>query len=150
MSSDSQAREAHRRALLRLRVLLLGESETPGLVRGEDARLRVNAELRHLRDSFDAALLELDTDRAEKLEHSAASLEADLLRGARASLTERRQSGPPPDLTPAECAEALGVSLSTVYRAISSGKIRATRETGTRRRVLRIPASEIERLTHPV
>ena len=147
MDSANDAIEAHRKVLLRLRLLLLGDgSETPGLVRGEDSRVRVSAELRHLRDASDA-LLEGDERRAEA-ESRVAHLEEELLRIA--SLVSRPQQAEPTAipalLTPAECARVLGVSVSSVYRAVRSGKIRAVKLTDEKRGGLRIPVTEIEGL----
>lgn len=141
--------ETHRKAMLRLRLLLLGDgSETPGLVKGEDSRLRVSAELRHLREAFDAPVLERDAGRAERAESRVADLEEELLRiasrGSRAQQTQTHAN--PALLTPAECARVLNVSVSSTYRAIRSGKIRAVKLTDRRRGALRIPVSELERL----
>lgn len=147
MDSARDAIEAHRKVILRLRLLLLGDgSETPGLVRGEDSRVRVSTELRHLRDASDA-LLEGDERRAEA-ESRVAHLEEELLRIA--SLVSRPQQAEPPAipvlLTPAECARVLGVSVSSIYRAVRNGRIRAVRLTDQTRGALRIPLSEIEGL----
>jgi hypothetical protein len=51
--------DAYRAAEQRLRLLLMGDGlyET-GTVRGESARARVNAELRHLRAAFDEVVAE--------------------------------------------------------------------------------------------
>jgi excisionase family DNA binding protein len=147
MDSARDAIEAQRKVVLRLRLLLLGDgSETPGLVRGEDSRVRVSAELRHLRDASDA-LLEGDERRAEA-ESRVAHLEEELLRIA--SLVSRAQqeepTATPALLTPAECARVLGVSVSSIYRAVRNGKIRAVKLTDQKRGGLRIPVSEIEGL----
>ena len=63
-----------------------------------------------------------------------------------ASLRSRAQKDAIPELvTPAEAADALGMSLSSIYRAIRDGDIVAVRLTDTKRGTLRIPASELER-----
>jgi excisionase family DNA binding protein len=148
MDPAKDAIETHRRVLLQLRLLLLGDgSETPGLVKGEDFRLRVSAELRHLRDAFDAALLEPDEGRAERAESRVADLEEELLRIASGSRAQQTQtSAIPALLTPAECARVLKVSVSSIYKAVRSGKIRAIKLTDQKRGGLRIPASELEKL----
>ena len=72
-----------------------------------------------------------------------------------AELAEERHSGEPANaeesdpvlLTPADAARALGVSVSTVYRAVKIGDMRAVRFAG-KRRGMRIPASEVDRLLH--
>jgi excisionase family DNA binding protein len=148
MDSATDAIEAHRKVVVRLRLLLLGDgSEAPGLVRGEDSRLRVSAELRHLRDACDA-LLEGDERRTEEAESRVAHLEEDLLRIA--SLLSRAQQAEPAAipalLTPAECARVLRVSVSSIYSAVRNGKIRAVKLTDQKRGGLRIPVSELERL----
>ena len=53
--------ETYRKTDLRLRLLLLGDGiDSPGVVRGEEQRRQVAAEIRHLRDAFDA-LIEQDS-----------------------------------------------------------------------------------------
>lgn len=47
-------------------------------------------------------------------------------------------------MTPAEAAQALRVSASSIYRAVKKGEIRAVRLTDGKRGALRIPASEVE------
>jgi hypothetical protein len=94
------AREAFRSTELRLRLLLLGDgSETPGYVKGEDPRRRVSAELRHLREAFDA--LGEEASRATTATAHVADLERELLRVAaeRAAPTQQPSPDPePPDL----------------------------------------------------
>jgi excisionase family DNA binding protein len=143
------AREAFRSTELRLRLLLLGDgSETPGYVKGEDPRRRVGAELRHLREAFDA--LGDEASRATTATAQVADLERELLRVA----AERAEAAPalssdPELLTPAECARALRVSVATVYRAVKRGEIRAVKPTERKSGALRIPASEVDRLLEP-
>ena len=139
-------REAFRTTELRLRLLLLGDgSETPGLVKGEDPRRRVGAELRHLRVAFDA--LGEEAIRATTATAQVADLERELLRAAaQRGAAVPRPSPDPALLTPAECAQALRVSVGTVYRAIRRGEIRAVKPTGRKHGALRIAASELDRL----
>ena len=49
-------------------------------------------------------------------------------------------------VTPAKAAEALGMSVSSIYRAVRNGEIRAVRLTDKKRGALRIPTSELQRL----
>jgi len=61
--------------------LLLGDGiNMPGLVRGEEFRRRVTAELRHMREAFNAAVVEREEGRAEKAEDRVADLEEELRR----------------------------------------------------------------------
>ena len=60
---------------------------------------------------------------------------------------EPAQQEPSPALvTPAEAAGALGLSVSSVYRAVRSGELRAVRLSARKRGAIRIPASEVRRL----
>jgi excisionase family DNA binding protein len=135
LTPPSDPQEIYRRAELRLRTLLFGdESTTPGVVRGgEETRLRVRAELRRMRQ----ALGELAEAAAAQPE--AADLAEELHRVAAARADDKTL------LSPAEAARALDVSVSTVYRAVGSGDLRAVRLAG-RRRGLRIPTDEVQRL----
>jgi excisionase family DNA binding protein len=144
--SAVDAREAFRTTELRLRLLLLGDgSETPGYVKGEDPRRRIGAELRHLREAFDA--LGEEASRATTATAQVADLERELLRVAAERAAATSQPSPDPDLlTPVECAQALRVSVATVYRAVRRGEIHAVRPTGQKRGALRIAASELDRL----
>ena len=49
-------------------------------------------------------------------------------------------------MTPAEAAQTLRVSKSSIYRAVKKGEIRAVRLT-QKRGALRIPTSELEKLS---
>ena len=147
MTPDSVAdvRSAFRGTELRLRLLLLGDgSLTPGFVRGEEPRRVVAAELRRLREAFDA--LGEEASRARDATERAAGLEQELLRIAAERAAASQEEEPDTFLTPAECAQALHVSVGTVYRAVRRGDIRAVRPTGEKRGALRIPASEVETL----
>jgi excisionase family DNA binding protein len=133
--------ESYRRADLRLRMLLFGdESESPGVLRGgEEARLRVRAELRRMRQAVD----DLESAQAEATTTipAAVDLAEELRRAASA-----RAEGEDALLSPAEAALALGVSVSSIYRAVRGGDLRAVRLTGRKRGGMRIPASELRRL----
>ena len=146
----SGAAESYRKADLRMRQMLLGDgSATPGVVKGEEFRLRVTAELRRMRDAFNAVVLENEGGRAETAESRIADLEEELLRIA-SFRTRVLQMWPdaeiPALLTPAEAAHAARVSVGTIYRAVRNGQIRAVRLTDRRRGALRIPTSELRRL----
>lgn len=150
VTPDSGAAESYRKADLRIRQLLLGDgSATPGLVRGEEFRLRVTAELRRMRDAFNAVVLESEGGRAETAESRIADLEEELLRIA-SFRTRVLQMWPdaevPALLTPAEAAQAARVSVGTIYRAVRNGQVRAVRLTDRRRGAVRIPTSELRRL----
>ena len=134
--------EKYRKANLRLRLLLFGDGmETPGFIRGDEPRSRVSTELRHMREAFDAALEE-DGARAEQRQPSAVAPSE--LRRAPSGPAGSQQIGDEVSLlTAAEAAELLGVSVSTIYRAVRQGDIPAVRPSGNRRGALRIPTSEL-------
>ena len=111
-------------------------------VKGEEHRQQVTAELRRMRNAVDA-LLERDhpsTDRSSGL-----GLEEDLQRIAASSSRMQDTALVPRFVTPAEAAEALRISVSSIYRAVRAGQIRATRLT--ERGALRIPRSELLRFS---
>jgi excisionase family DNA binding protein len=128
--------ESYRRAELRLRMLLFGdESDTPGVIRGgEEARLRVQAELRRMRHAVG--------DLASAHDEEEVGLGEELHRVAAARAEEAESAL----LRPAEAALALGVSVSSIYRAVRIGDMRAVQPAGTKRGGMRIPAGEIHRL----
>jgi excisionase family DNA binding protein len=141
--------DRYRKANLRLRLMLFGDGiNTMGLVKGEESRLRVTAELRHLQEVFDAAVLESEEHRGEKTEAPVAGLGEDLHRVAslRSRSQPTRRDPIPGLLTPTETARELGTSVGSIYRAVRDGEIRAVRLTDKKRGALRIPASELERL----
>lgn len=141
-------REAFRTTELRLRLLLLGDgSETPGYVKGEEPRRRIGAELRHLREAFDA--LGDEASRAMTATAQVADLERELLHAAERAAATPQPSPEDELLTVAECAQALRVSVATVYRAVRRGEIRAVKPTGRKHGALRIAASELDRLLEP-
>lgn len=146
----SGAAESYRKADLRIRQLLFGDgSATPGLVKGEEFRLRALSELRRMREAFNAVALESEGGRAETGESRVADLEEELVRIA--SFRSRvQQMWPdaeiPALMTPAEAAQAVRMSVGSIYRAIRVGQIRAVRLTDRRRGALRIPTSELRRL----
>jgi excisionase family DNA binding protein len=140
--------ETYRRAELR-RPLLLGDGiDSPGRVRGEEYRGQVVAELRRMRNAFDAAVLAGEEARAEKVAAGTVRLEEELQTIA-SSRSKRRQASRdalPELVTPAEAAQALRMSVGSIYRAVKEGEIRAVRLTDKKRGALRIPAAELERL----
>ena len=142
MDTPSDVAESYRTAELRLRSLLLGDgTETVGLAHRDDQRTRVIASLRHMRDAFDAlATQHEDSAQAEEAEARIAQLEDDLLRLAAESAQE---SAPEELLSPAEVADELGLSTSTVYRAVRRGDVAVVRPLGE---PMRIPVSEVRRL----
>ena len=150
MTPVSGPAESYRKADLRIRQLLLGDgSATTGLVKGEEFRLRVTADLRRMRDAFNAVVLESEGGRAETAESRVADLEEELLRIAsfRSRVLQIWPDAEVPALvTPAEAAQAVGMSVGTIYRAVRNGQIRAVRLTDRRRGALRIPTSELRRL----
>jgi excisionase family DNA binding protein len=140
LSPPSSPQESYRRAELRLRMLLFGDESSPGVLRGgEDARDRVRAELRRMRQAVgDLASAQED---AEATKPAAVDLAEELHRAASA-----KAEGPL--LRPAEAARALGVSVSSIYRAVRTGDVRAVQLAGKKRGGMRIPASEVDRLVH--
>ncbi len=148
MSQDGDLVEAYRRADQRLRLMLLGDGVSePGMVKGEEPRARASAALRHMRELFGHAAGE-ESERVVAAEARMARLEEELLRLA--SLAARPEEEPPDDadrfLTPAEAAQELGISVSSVYRAVRTDRIRALRAANRRNGALRIPASELVRV----
>jgi len=149
MTPASDPVATYRKVDLQLRLLLLGDGiNMPGLVRGEEFRRRVTTELRHMREAFNAAVVESEEGRAEKAEARVADLEEELLRIAsfRSRTQQMLTDATPALLTPAESAQALRMSVGSIYRAVRDGEIRAVRLTDKKRGALRIPASELERL----
>jgi excisionase family DNA binding protein len=131
--------EAYRRAEARLRLLLLGDGmDTVGRVKGQEHRDQVLSELRRMRHSV-AAILE----RPENQAMDAIGLVEELHRIAS---SRKQPDSSPTSVTPAEAAVALGRSVSTIYRAVRRGDIRAVQPAETRSSALRIPASELHRL----
>ncbi len=142
MDTPSEVVETFRKAELRLRALLLGDgTETIGLAHRDDQRTRVITNLKQMRAAFDSLAAEHEhAAHAEEAEARVAQLEEDLLELA----SERAQRTPPDALvTPAEAAHELGMSTSSLYRAVRRGEIGAVRPAG---RPMRIPASEVRRL----
>lgn len=136
----SEPAETYRKADQRLRLLLFGDGvDSAGRVRGEEYRHQVAAELRSMRRAFDDVL----EDRAENAAARAAGLEEELQKIARSRAI-------PALVTPAEAAQALRVSVGSIYRAVRDGEVRAVRLTDRKRGALRIPASEVEKLLGPL
>ena len=134
--------ETYRRAEQRLRLLLLGDGlSEPGVVKGEEARMRVTTALRQMRESFAEALGA--EARATELQDELLRLAA---RHADASAATESETQPEPLLTPAEVARELDVSVGRVYRAVKRNEIAALRTGKSDRGALRIPASEVGRL----
>jgi excisionase family DNA binding protein len=128
--------EAYRRAEQRLRLLLLGDGlSEPGVVKGEEARMRVTTALRQMRESFAEAL---------DAEARVTELQEELLRLASRRVEESAKSEPL--LTATEVARELDMSVDAVYRAVKRNEIAALRTGKSSRRALRIPASEVGRL----
>lgn len=139
MPRDGDVADDFRRAEQRLRRMLFGDGVTePGLVKGEEARMQVTATLRRLRRAFTQALA---ADSGDVAPENGSSPLSEELQG-RAARAVRRRRGFAEDrlLTPFEAAEVLGISPSSVYRAIREGRIEAVRIRGG---PLRIPASEL-------
>ncbi len=105
MAPTTELRDTYRMVGLRLRVLLLGDGiDSPGFVKGDDRRLRVEAGLGHLREAFDAAL-EREAGRADLAEAHVRDLEEELRRLAASG---SRAAPVPALLTPAEVARRSG------------------------------------------
>lgn len=149
MTEDGDLVESYRRADQRLKLMLLGDGMSePGMVKGEEPRARTTAALRHMRNLFNRAAGE-ESERVIEAEARLARLEDELLRVA--TLAAKNDEPPPsePDdrfLTPAEAAQELGMSVSSVYRAVRNDRIRALRATNRRNGALRIPVSEVTRV----
>jgi excisionase family DNA binding protein len=150
--AGSDPAETYRTADLRLRQLLLGDGvDTPGLVKGEDSRQRVINNLRRMRDAFNATVLEgqrvavgkAQTTRVAELEEELRMIVSARSRTQHQTLSESETSAL---MTPAEAAQTLRVSKSSIYRAVRNGEIRAVRLT-QKRGALRIPTSELQRLS---
>lgn len=136
--------ETYRRAEQRLRLLLLGDGlSQPGVVKGEEARMRVTTALRQMRESFAEALDE-GAGRAEAAEARVTELQDELLRLASRAVAKTTE--PDPLLRPSDVARELHVSVDAVYRAVKRNEIAALRTGRGERKALRIPASEVDRL----
>jgi excisionase family DNA binding protein len=134
--------ESYRRAERRLRQLLFGdEGDVPSVLRGgEDARLRVLADLRHMRHAVE------DLESALAAATAGEPASDDLVEELRHAASAWAEGHNPDDLLrPAEAALALGVSVSSVYRAVRVGALRAVRPT-PKRGGMRIPTGEVRRL----
>ena len=144
---STDPKEVYRRAELQLRLLLLGDGiDSPGLVKREEGRSRVSAAVRQLREAF-AAALDDAVSRADIAEARVLELEE----GPRSimdtnSRAQHAAYATPALLTPAESAEVLRMSVTSIYRAVRSGELRAVRLTDSKRGAIRIPMSELERL----
>lgn len=153
MTPASGLAEAYREADHRLCLMLFGDGDnTPGLVKGEEVRRRVTAELRHMRDALNASVGESEeAPRAVEAEARVGELEEELRTIASfRSRMQQMRTDVPVLLTPAEAAQALRISPSSLYRAIRNGDIQAVRLTGAKRGTIRIPASELQRLVEEV
>jgi len=142
LSPPSGPYEGYRRAELRLRDLLFGdESSVPGVIRGgEEPRLRARAELRRMRQAVDELVAAQETASVARPE------EVDLAEALRRVASARSEGSDPMLLKPAEAARALGVNVSSIYRAVRNDDLRAVRLLGKKRGGMRIPASEVQRL----
>jgi len=136
--------EDFRKADLRLRLLLFGDGAvTPPLVKGEVPRQRVTSEIKHLRAAFDR-LAERERASRSEVADAARALESELTqRAARQAAAEERKAERAPLVTPAEAAKVLGISSSSVYRAIRSGTLEAATPVGA---PVRVSSAEVLRL----
>ena len=90
MGMDTTPEEYHK-AERRLRALLFGDGvNTPGLVRGEERRRVVAADLRRMRNAYQAVLLQSEEWREQKVEAGGAELHDELRRIA----AEKRHTHP--------------------------------------------------------
>jgi|SRR6476660_8675393 excisionase family DNA binding protein len=135
--------ETYRQAEQQLRLLLLGDGiDAVGQVKGEEQRRRVTAQLRRMRSAVDALLERDDLPAAGS---SSLTLEEDLQRMAASRSQTQDTAAASTFVTPAEASEELRMSVSSIYRAVRAGQIRAVRLT--ERGALRIPRSELVRLS---
>jgi excisionase family DNA binding protein len=141
--------EAYRKTELRLRFLLFGDGvNSPGVVKGEEQRRQVTAEFRHLREVLDALIESCNEDASGDSARPVGGLAEDLQKIASLRTRSDMGTGDGLDLvTPAEAAVLLGVSPSTVYRAIRRGDIRAKTVRRGSRDTLCIASSELRRLS---
>ena len=134
--------EDFRKADLRLRLLLFGDGAvTPPLVKGEVPRQRVTSEIKHLRAAFDR-LAERERASRSEVADAARALESELTQRATlqaaAARAERALL-----VTPVEAAKVLGMSSSSVYRAIRNGTLEAATPVGV---PVRVSSAEVLRL----
>jgi hypothetical protein len=142
-SSARDIDEAFRKAEFRLRLLLFGDGAlTPPLLRGELPRQRVTNEVKHLRAAFDE-LLELERTSRGEVADAAKALERELTERATAQAEAQRATQRAPLFTPAETGRVLGMSSSSVYRAIRQGTITAATPPGA---PIRVASTEVLRL----
>ena len=124
-------------------MLLFGDGAlTPPLLRGELPRQRVKNEVRHLRAAFDE-LLEVERTSRSEVADAAKALERELTQRAAAQAEAQRETHRAALLTPAETARVLGMSSSSVYRAIRQGTITVATPPGA---PIRVASTEVLRL----
>jgi len=124
-------------------LLLFGDGAlTPPLVKGELQRERVTSEMKHLRAAFDR-LVERERASRSEVADAARALESELTERATRHAEAQREAEPSPLVTPAEAAKVLGMSSSTVYRAIRNGTIEAATPVGA---PIRVSSAEVLRL----
>ena len=134
--------EDFRKADLRLRLLLFGDGAvTPPLVKGEVPRQRVTSEIKHLRAAFDR-LVERERASRSEVADAARALESELTQRATLQAAAARAEGAPL-VTPVEAAKVLGMSSSSVYRAIRNGTLEAATPVGV---PVRVSSAEVLRL----
>jgi predicted DNA-binding transcriptional regulator AlpA len=134
--------EAYRKSELRLRLLLLGDADTPPLVKGDMPRQRVTSEIKHLRAAFDQ-LLEAERRSRAEIAEAAKALNSELAERASSRAEAQRASEASPLMRPAEAAKLLGMSTASLYRAINRGEIRRATPEGT---PIKVASTEILRL----
>ena len=124
-------------------MLLFGDGAlTPPLVKGELQRQRVTSELKHLRAAFDR-LVERERASRGEIADAARALETELAERAARQAKAQREAERSPLVTPAEAAKLLGISSSSVYRAIRNGTIEAATPVGA---PIRVSSAEVLRL----
>jgi excisionase family DNA binding protein len=134
--------EDFRKADLRLRLLLFGDGAvTPPLVKGEVPRQRVTSEIKHLRAAFDR-LVERERASRSEVADAARALESELTQRATLQAAAARAERAPL-VTPVEAAKVLGMSSSSVYRAIRNGTLEAATPVGV---PVRVSSAEVLRL----
>jgi excisionase family DNA binding protein len=102
----------------------------------------VTNEIKHLRVAFDQ-LLEVERTSRGGIANAAKALERELSERAALQAEAQREATPAPLVTPAEAATVLGMSSSSVYRAIRRGDIESASPPGA---PLRVSTAEVLRL----
>jgi excisionase family DNA binding protein len=101
----------------------------------------VTSEIKHLRAAFDR-LVERERASRSEVADAARALESELTQRATLQAAAARAEGAPL-VTPVEAAKVLGMSSSSVYRAIRNGTLEAATPVGV---PVRVSSAEVLRL----